>query len=91
MSLALASIFPIAAAQSSQSLNEQVLVTATRVAEPAKDVLADNVVITAEQIANSGATTIVDLLQQQRGIEISRNGGAGNVSRKAWCISMVFA
>lgn len=83
MSLALASIFPIASAQSSHSsnsLSEQVLVTATRVAEPAKDVLADNVVITAEQIANSGATTIVDLLQQQRGIEVSRNGGAGNVS-----------
>jgi vitamin B12 transporter len=78
MSLALASISSLSAAQSSQ--NEQVLITATRVAEPAKDVLADNVVITAEQITNSGATTVVDLLQQQRGIEISRNGGAGNTA-----------
>ena len=48
-----------------------------RQAQVAEGCLADNIVITAEDIARSGATTVVDLLQQQRGIEISRTGGAG--------------
>ena len=55
-----------------------VLVTATRAAQPAADVLTDHVVLTSEDILRSGAVTVVDLLQQQRGIEISRNGGAGS-------------
>jgi vitamin B12 transporter len=59
---------------------ERVIITAGRQPQVAKDVLADNVVITAEEIAKSGATSVVDLLQQQRGIEISRTGGAGSVA-----------
>ena len=65
---------------SSDNAVADVLITATRQVQTAKDVLADNVVINAEQIMKSGATSIVDLLQQQRGIEISRTGGAGSVS-----------
>ena len=57
-----------------------VLVTASRQPQSAKDVLADNLVITAEDILKSGAVSVVDLLQQQRGIEIARNGGAGTNS-----------
>lgn len=64
----------------SDSFSPDVVITANRQVQLAKDVLADNVVITADQIQKTGATTIVDLLQQQRGIEISRTGGAGNVS-----------
>ncbi|WP_076591925.1 TonB-dependent receptor domain-containing protein [Herminiimonas arsenitoxidans] len=55
-----------------------VLVTASRTAQKASDVLADSTVITAEEIAESGQTSIIDLLQTQRSIEIKRNGGAGS-------------
>lgn len=56
----------------------KIVVTSNRLALAAKDVLADNVLLGPEEIIQSGATSVVDLLQQQRGIEIARNGGAGN-------------
>ncbi len=46
----------------------------------ASEVLSDNVVITQEDIAQSGQTSLVDLLQSRRGIEITRNGGPGTNS-----------
>ncbi|MET0321325.1 MAG: TonB-dependent receptor [Duganella sp.] len=57
-----------------------VLVTATRTAQPLADVISDSVTISAEQIARAGAGSIVDLLKRQRGIEVTRNGGAGSSS-----------
>lgn len=57
-----------------------VLVTASRTAQKASDVLSDNVVITAEEIQQSGQSSLIDLLQRKRGIEITRNGGPGNSS-----------
>lgn len=54
-----------------------ILVTATRSPQVLADVISDSITISAEQIAESGAGSIVDLLQRQRGIEIARNGGAG--------------
>jgi len=57
-----------------------VLVTATRSPQPLGDVISDSVTISAEQIAESGAGSIVDLLQRQRGIEIARTGGPGTNS-----------
>ncbi|MGH8809391.1 MAG: TonB-dependent receptor plug domain-containing protein, partial [Noviherbaspirillum sp.] len=57
-----------------------VVVTATRSPQIAKEVLADNVIITSEEIAKSGRTSLVELLQRQRGIEITRNGGPGTNS-----------
>lgn len=59
---------------------ESIVVTATRTPQIAKEVLSDNVVITSEEIAQSGQTSLVDLLQRQRGIEIARNGGPGTSS-----------
>lgn len=56
---------------------DSVVVTATRSPQIAKEVLSDNVVITAEEIARSGGTSLADVLQRQRGIEITRNGGPG--------------
>jgi vitamin B12 transporter len=68
-------------AQSAQDKTlEPVFVTATRTPQIAKEVLADNVVITADEIAKSGRTSLVELLQRQRGIEITRNGGPGTSS-----------
>jgi len=54
-----------------------VVVTGTRSAQYIRDVLSDNVLISAEEIAKSGQTSLVELLQRQRGIEINRNGGPG--------------
>lgn len=76
--LALAAAFPVAAQTTTKA--DDVVVTANRYAQLSKDVLADHVVISAEQIALSGASTVVELLQQQRGIEVARNGGPGTVA-----------
>lgn len=56
---------------------EPVVVTATR--EPARrvDVVADVVVIGAEQIRASTADSFEDLLRREAGVQLSRNGGAG--------------
>lgn len=54
--------------------------TASRTPQIAKEVLADSVAITSEDIAKSGQRNLTDLLQRQRGIEISRNGGPGSNS-----------
>jgi len=59
---------------------DTIVVTATRSPQPLADVISDSVTINAEQIAQSGAGSIVDLLKRQRGIEIARNGGAGTAS-----------
>lgn len=78
LAASLATAFPLAAlAQQNDAALPVIQVTSTRTPQPARDVLTDSVVITAEQIAASGQNSLVDLLQQQRGVEISRNGGPG--------------
>ena len=57
-----------------------VIVTATRTPKSGNDVLADYTYISREEIENSGQSSLPDLLQQQRGIQISSTGGAGNIS-----------
>ncbi len=59
---------------------KEVVVTATRTPQPRESVIADVSVITAETIERSGQTTLVELLQQQAGIEVSNNGGPGKTS-----------
>ena len=54
--------------------------TATRVPTPAKDVLADNVYISSEQIQQAAQTTLVELLQQQRGVQVTSSGGGNAAS-----------
>lgn len=56
---------------------DTVVVTATRMPQQAGEVIADTTVIHAEEIARSGAGSVADILQRQRGIEITRNGSAG--------------
>ncbi len=79
-SLALAVAALSAPAQAQTTAIDSVIVTATRVPQLQRDVLADVTVITADDIARSGAGSITDVLQRQRGIEISRNGGPGTNS-----------
>jgi vitamin B12 transporter len=76
MAVAVATAFSASAFAQEKKL-ESVVVTATRSPQIAKEVLSDNVVITAEDIAKSGGTSLADVLQRQRGIEISRTGGPG--------------
>ncbi|WP_026355156.1 TonB-dependent receptor domain-containing protein [Massilia niastensis] len=73
VSLALAIASPSAFAETLDT----VVVTATRTPQRAADVIADTTVIHAEEIARSGAGSVADILQRQRGIEIGRNGSAG--------------
>lgn len=54
---------------------DPVIVTATRTPTLANDVLADYVYIGPEEIAESGQSTITQLLQRQRGVEVSASGG----------------
>ena len=79
-SLALAMAAPSVHAESAPATSSTVLVTATRSPQPLADVISDSVTIGAEQIAESGAGSVIDLLQRQRGIEVARNGGAGTSS-----------
>lgn len=81
LAAAIAAAFPLSTlAQQTDAALPAVQVTSTRTPQPVRDVLTDNVVITAEQIAASGQTNLVDLLQQQRGLEASRNGGPGTAA-----------
>lgn len=72
----LAFAFPTAAF--AEAAPSQVVVTATRMAQPASDVLSDNDVINAAEIANAGQVSVAELLQKHRGVEISGNGGSGS-------------
>ncbi len=76
LALALASSFVHAQITIEPALTA-VLVTASRAPQAAADVIADHVVISAEDIARSGAANLADLLAQQRAVEIYRNGGPG--------------
>jgi vitamin B12 transporter len=58
----------------------QTIVTANRVNQPLTDVLADVTLIDEQQIRDSGAVNIADLLQRQPGMALSRNGGVGTAS-----------
>ncbi|NGZ88574.1 TonB-dependent receptor domain-containing protein [Duganella aceris] len=76
LALALAACY----AHAEPTAADTIVVTATRSPQPLADVISDSVTISAEQISQSGAGSVVDLLQRQRGIEIARNGGAGTAS-----------
>lgn len=76
-SLALAVAAPAVQAQVQAPVLNSVIVTATRTPQLARDVVADTLSISAEEVARSGAGSITELLQRQRGIEVTRNGGPG--------------
>ncbi|MBZ2209630.1 TonB-dependent receptor domain-containing protein [Massilia soli] len=79
-SLALALSIPSSLVLADDSMVAEVLVTANRSNQAARDVLSDHVVIGSDDIARSGARSVIDLLQMQRGIEVARNGGPGATS-----------
>ena len=77
-----------AQAQSASSLNEfnqlalldPVVVSAARTEQKLSEVIPSVTVINREEIERSQAPTLVDLLQGETGVEISRNGGPGTVA-----------
>ena len=79
-SLALAIAAPAAFAQATPDTFDPIVVTASRYPQHLSEVLSDTQTISSEDIARSGASSIVDLLQKQRGIEVARNGGAGTAA-----------
>jgi len=74
--LALSAVFPSLAL----SQLAPVVVTATRVAQPLTDVVADVSIIDREQIERSGATGLADLLARLPGVEFSRTGGRASTT-----------
>lgn len=58
----------------------EVIVTATRTAQIADESLAPVIVIDRDEIARSGAQDVADLLRFHAGLDIGRNGGAGQAT-----------
>ncbi|NTV10979.1 MAG: TonB-dependent receptor [Zoogloea sp.] len=77
--LAVASVFAGQAYGEDKDLG-QVVVTATRQATRASELLASVDVIEHEEIERAGQSTLLDLLAQQPGIQVSQNGGPGKTS-----------
>jgi vitamin B12 transporter len=59
---------------------DEVVVTASRTPQPRESVIADVTVIDEEEIQRAGQSTLVELLAQQPGVEITSSGGAGTIS-----------
>ncbi len=59
---------------------DEVVVTASRMEQSKKNVIADVTVINREDIERAGQSTFIELLQTQPGVEIASNGGAGKTS-----------
>jgi vitamin B12 transporter len=59
---------------------DEMVVTAARVRQPISSTLQSTTVITSQDVANSGQSTLLGLLQRLGGVEIGANGGAGQPS-----------
>src|SRR5690606_32660378 len=77
--LALSSLF-ISSFCFSQSASEEIVVVASRIAQPQKFVGQSVSVLNREQIENRGQLSLVDVLRQVPGVSVTRNGGVGSVS-----------
>src|SRR5690606_11807131 len=74
----LACIFPLsAAAQSPQPVSEldNIVVTASRVAQLESEVVGDVSVIDRATLEKAGQSSVAELLSREHGIQISTNGG----------------
>lgn len=78
--LALAAAFPCSAQSQSQAQLKETVVTATRVAQPLSDLVADVSIIDRATIERSGSTGVADVLARVPGIEIGRTGGIGGTT-----------
>jgi len=60
--------------------DSEYVVTSSRQSEPARESIHPVTVITAQEIRDSGAGSIIDLLRTFGGVEVSTNGGLGQSS-----------
>lgn len=75
----LCAVTPLTHAETAGSLDE-VVVTATRIAQPLNQSLAHTTVINQEEILASQAADVPSLLKNQAGVEIYQSGGIGKQS-----------
>ena len=59
---------------------DNMVVTASRVAQARENTLGDITVIDQAEIERAGASSITDLLRLQPGVQVNTSGGAGNAS-----------
>lgn len=64
----------------SHAADEAVVVTATRQQQRANDLLADVSSISRDDIEQSGASSLAEILARQPGLQMASNGGAGKTS-----------
>ncbi len=62
------------------SIYEPIVVTATRTATSTDQVLATSTIISRQEIIESQALSVVDVLRTKTGIDIASNGGPGQIS-----------
>lgn len=67
--------FPVLAQSQVQGTLDEVVVTATRVAVPVTDVIADVSIIDRKDLELTGQSSLKDVLAQQPGVQVSSNGG----------------
>lgn len=77
LTAAISDITPVVA---QEGLETPVLVTATRTAQLADQVLAPVILISREDIERSQAVDVADLLRFHAGLDIGRNGGPGQAT-----------
>ena len=70
--------FHLAAAELAKQ--DEVIVTASRLAQPLQETLTDVTVITEEEIRKAGPVSLPQLLQRQPGLEIYTTGSTGSIS-----------
>jgi len=84
--LAVFSLAPALAGQEKQDqtappvLRHEVVVTATRIETPVKEVASSVTVITRQELENSHRSTVLDLLRDVLGTAVIQNGGNGSAS-----------
>ena len=59
---------------------DEIVVTATRIAQPLKQSLSSTTVITQQDILESHAVDVPDILRSVAGVEINQNGGMGKTT-----------
>lgn len=68
------------AAEPETTIKDDMVVVATRVPTPRMQIAGSVTVITADDIARSQKTTVLDVLQQTPGLHVTRNGGPGTTA-----------
>ncbi|HJW13246.1 MAG TPA: TonB-dependent receptor, partial [Thermoanaerobaculia bacterium] len=71
---------PAAAAGQAAPVSESVIVTSTLTPQEERDLGSAATVITREKIEASGATTVLELLREAPGVDVSRQGSDGSLT-----------